>query len=300
MSRPEHIAPPELFYNDAEASKYTSNSRIQIIQAAMTERCIELLNLPSYASDSSVSLPSLILDIGCGSGLSGEILTEAGHQWVGVDIAPSMLEVALERESEGDLFLHDIGQGFGFRPGSMDGAISVSVLQWLCNADRTVNAPPARLARFFNTLFASLKRGARAIFQFYPESDDQVNLIMSIATKAGFTGGLVVDYPNSRKAKKFYLCLMSGLNASSSASNEIGNRLPKALGTEDDGVIVDSVAYEHSREKKHRQKNPKGKKGSLPGDKDWILRKKSLYRQRGKEDVPNDSKFTGRKRRAKF
>lgn len=34
------------------------------------------------------------------------------------------LEVALEREVEGDLFLQDIGQGFGFRPGSFDGAIS--------------------------------------------------------------------------------------------------------------------------------------------------------------------------------
>ena len=33
-------------------------------------------------------------------------------------------EVALEREVEGDLFLQDIGQGFGFRPGSFDGAIS--------------------------------------------------------------------------------------------------------------------------------------------------------------------------------
>ena len=33
------------------------------------------------------------------------------------------LEVALEREVEGDLFLQDIGQGFGFRPGSFDGAI---------------------------------------------------------------------------------------------------------------------------------------------------------------------------------
>lgn len=32
-------------------------------------------------------------------------------------------EVALEREVEGDLFLQDIGQGFGFRPGSFDGAI---------------------------------------------------------------------------------------------------------------------------------------------------------------------------------
>ena len=33
------------------------------------------------------------------------------------------LEVALEREVEGDLFLPDIGQGLGFRPGSFDGAI---------------------------------------------------------------------------------------------------------------------------------------------------------------------------------
>ena len=39
----------------------------------------------------------------------------------GIDL--EALEVALEREVEGDLFLQDIGQGFGFRPGSFDGAI---------------------------------------------------------------------------------------------------------------------------------------------------------------------------------
>lgn len=38
-----------------------------------------------------------------------------------MNLAP--LEVALEREVEGDLFLQDIGQGLGFRPGSFDGAI---------------------------------------------------------------------------------------------------------------------------------------------------------------------------------
>lgn len=97
----------------------------------MTERCIELLNLPAYPDDPETAIPSLILDIGCGSGLSGELLTEAGHQWVGLDIAPSMLEVALERESEGDLFLHDIGQGFGFRAGVFDGAI-----RWVCGTLR--------------------------------------------------------------------------------------------------------------------------------------------------------------------
>lgn len=49
----------------------------------MTDRALELLNLPPG--------PAMLLDIGCGSGLSGEILDEEGHVWVGVDIAPSML-----------------------------------------------------------------------------------------------------------------------------------------------------------------------------------------------------------------
>ncbi|CAF4881134.1 unnamed protein product, partial [Rotaria socialis] len=45
-------------------------------------------------------------------------------------------------------------------------------------------------------------RGARAVFQFYPETPHQVDMITQQAMKAGFTGGLVVDYPNSTRAKK--------------------------------------------------------------------------------------------------
>lgn len=48
----------------SEAGKYTQNSRIQSIQTSMAERCLELLNFPD-------DVPRLILDIGCGSGLSG-------------------------------------------------------------------------------------------------------------------------------------------------------------------------------------------------------------------------------------
>ncbi|KAJ3073605.1 18S rRNA (guanine1575-N7)-methyltransferase, partial [Rhizoclosmatium hyalinum] len=69
----------------------------------MTQRALELMCLPDE--------PQLLLDIGCGSGLSGECLDEAGHHWVGLDISPSMLAVANDREVEGDLFLQDIGQG---------------------------------------------------------------------------------------------------------------------------------------------------------------------------------------------
>lgn len=58
--------------------------------------------------------------------------------------------------------------------------------------------------------FSSLSMGSRAVFQFYPENADQIELIVSSATRAGFTGGLVIDYPNSAKAKKYYLCLFAG------------------------------------------------------------------------------------------
>lgn len=291
MSRPEHIAPPEIFYNATEAKKYSNNTRIQSIQAEMTYRCLELLDLPASANDEDEPRPSFLLDIGAGSGLSGEILTEEGHEWVGVDVSGGMLEVALEREVEGDLFLADIGQGFPFRPGSFDGAISVSVLQWLCNADSTSHSPPQRLFRFFTDLFGALSRGSRAVFQFYPESDDQVTFIMSFATRAGFGGGLCVDYPNSSKKKKFYLILFAGQSEGSTSKKLPA--IPTGLGL--DGA--DKVAYERKRERGAKSKS--GKRKNVK-DIDWILKKKDLYRARGKEGVPRDSKFTGRSRKARF
>jgi 18S rRNA (guanine1575-N7)-methyltransferase len=35
-------------------------------------------------------------------------------------------------------------------------------------------------------------------------------MITQAAMKNGFTGGLIVDFPNSKKAKKYFLFLMAG------------------------------------------------------------------------------------------
>ncbi|KDN40868.1 S-adenosyl-L-methionine-dependent methyltransferase [Tilletiaria anomala UBC 951] len=301
MSRPEHLAPPELFYGDTEAAKYTANTRIQKIQSEMTERALQLLCLPEWKK------PALLLDIGCGSGLSGEILTEEGHEWVGLDISPSMLEVALERDCEGDLLLADAGQGCGFRAGSFDGAISISVLQWLCNADTTAHSPAARLSTFFTSLYACLSRGSRAVFQFYPESDEQARFIMSFATRAGFGGGLVVDFPNSKKAKKFYLVLWVGGEMVGRNGERQAQELPQGLVAEheaqaaaaEQGVGIGSVKYEGKRDTIKMSKKAKAKaKANLKG-REWIMHKKELNKRRGKE-VPQDSKYTGRKRKTAF
>ncbi|XP_022832094.1 probable 18S rRNA (guanine-N(7))-methyltransferase [Spodoptera litura] len=273
--RPEHQAPPEVFYNEDEARKYTQNSRIMDIQAQMTERCLELLLLPE-------DIPCLLLDIGCGSGLSGTVLEESGHMWIGMDISPAMLDVAKERETEGDLVLSDMGEGVPFRAGCFDGAVSVSALQWLFNADKKSHNPVKRLHQFFSSLYACLSRSARAVFQFYPENESQMDLVTSQAMKAGFYGGVVVDFPNSAKAKKFFLVLMTGGSAP----------LPQALGTDE---TDNNLQVKYS--KREATRNIRGK--PVKNTRAWIMEKKERRRKQGKDTKP-DTKYTGRKRSGRF
>jgi len=252
------------------------------IQTKMSERAIELLNIRPVDDGGT---PLLILDLGCGSGLSGEVLDEHGHMWVGLDISKAMLGVALEREVGGDVMLADLGQGMFFRPGSFDGAMSISALQWLCNADKRSHEPRKRLAKFFQTLYNCLGRGARAVFQFYPENPSQMEMVTSAAMKCGFTGGLVVDYPNSTKAKKYFLCLFAGTPPE-------GTVLPRAL--ESDGT-EDEDDPSHVRVAERQSHKKKGKKRDPVKSKNWILKKKESQRKKGL-DVRPDTKYTARKR----
>ncbi|XP_076755187.1 18S rRNA (guanine-N(7))-methyltransferase [Xylocopa sonorina] len=268
--RPEHLAPPEIFYDECEARKYTQNSRMVNIQEQMCRRAIELLLLPE---DSSF----LLLDIGCGSGLSGSVIDEYGHVWIGIDISRAMLGTALGREVTGDLILGDMGQGMPFKAGCFDGAVSISALQWLCNADKSSHNPSKRLHTFFSTLFSCLSRSARAVFQFYPENSEQIELVTAQATKAGFYGGVVVDFPNSAKAKKYFLVLLTGGPTV----------LPRALGENDTETIISYVSK--------RERIRKAKRKSLKNTRDWIMEKKERRRKQGKK-VPEDSKYTGRRR----
>jgi hypothetical protein len=128
------------------------------------------------------------------------------------------------------------------------------------------SSPPHRLQRFFTTLHSALRNPSRAVFQFYPSSDDQIQLITSIAQKAGFGGGIVVDYPNSKKAKKVFLCLFVG---GGSGQQEI----PKGLeGAEEEDS---KVRFERRRERE-RLRGRVGIRKKVK-DKDWILKKKKVH-----------------------
>lgn len=170
-------------------------------------------------------------------------------------------------------------------PVGFDFFCSISAVQWLCNADKKSHSPPKRLYRFFSTLYTALARGSRAVLQLYPENSEQLELITAQAMRAGFTGGMVIDYPNSAKAKKFFLCLFVGASGT----------LPKGLGTEcADGEEIHQAKFTQER---IRFRNAKGK--SVKKSRDWILEKKERRRRQGKE-VRADTKYTGRKRRPQF
>lgn len=284
------------------------------IQREITERAIELLKLPS-------DRPSLILDVGCGSGLSGQVLEEHGHVWTGCDVSRDMLNMANERiedkretsqndgegssddesmqdtsrrkeePSPGDLLHQDMGTGLPFRPATFDACISISALQWLCYSNTKEQIPKRRLMRFFSSLYKVLRRGARAVLQFYPETSEHAILISECAAKVGFAGGIVVDYPNSTKAKKHYLVLsfertftapaaMNGMEGALLNENRIGVRVS-------------------DKDPNKKKKGPPRKKKGVQKTKEWILHKKDTQRKKGK-DTRTDTKYTGRKRPMRF
>eukprot|EP01025_Chloroclados_australasicus_P045170 TRINITY_DN4928_c1_g3_i1.p1 TRINITY_DN4928_c1_g3~~TRINITY_DN4928_c1_g3_i1.p1 ORF type:complete len:293 (+),score=51.60 TRINITY_DN4928_c1_g3_i1:609-1487(+) len=288
-SRPEHTAPPEVYYNEQEAKKYTNNSRIMYVQNKLTSRALELLNLPDDGR------PRMLLDLGCGSGLSGQVLTEQNHHFVGIDISQAMLDVAVEdngvQDSTGDVILGDLGQGLPFRNNcqQFDGAISISAVQWLCNADKSSHDPRKRLKALFQTLNSCLVKGARAVLQLYPENTEQAEMITRAAIHAGFHGGLVVDFPHSTRAKKYFLVLMVGAQLSTQGMALEGE-------AEDDEKVEENEVKVQRRYGKKR----KGVKGDSRGVKEIISRDKERRRQRGDEGIPNDSRYSGRKRKGRF
>merc|ERR1711935_717240 len=132
--------------------------------------------------------------------------------------------------------------------------------------------------------------GAKIAFQFYPSGKEQVELISNAAMKSGFSGGIVVDYPNSSLAKKYYLVLSTAHQ---------GKMEIKMVDGLQEG---DSDAEDGNPKKKFKKKIKKMTKNGKFEHKSklWIAAKKERQRKQGKKVVKDDSKFSGRRRKPKF
>lgn len=203
MKLPELEGPAELYYNSEQSEKYTWNSRIIHIQRELAWRCMDLLEIEEKG---------LILDVGSGSGLSGSVLSEGGHEWVGVDISMDMLALAGDRRESLDCLRMDMGEGLHFQPGIFDGVISVSAIQWLFHSYNSSSHPTRRIRTFFTSLYSVCKPKAKCVLQFYLKNQKQIDMLRNEAMRAGFNGGIQIDNEGTRSVKNF-LVLTSGASA---------------------------------------------------------------------------------------
>lgn len=151
-------------------------------------------------------------------------------------------------------------------------------------------------------------------------------MITNAALKNGFTGGLIVDFPNSKKAKKFFLFLMAGYSDEIAKDAERAIMMPKARTDGEDYSDVDMSDDEENSQSKSESSSEEGPKIGIAGrksshlqkiiqkkhkavgrfkangnrkSKEWILKKKDRQRRQGNK-VKTDSKYSGRRRPVAF
>ena len=229
------------YYDGATADAYT-NANAQI-QRELTATCLRLLGLDD-------ATPSLIADVGCGSGLSGEELARRGHAWVGVDLSAAMLTRAtrapsegVRAASEGAVLRGDFAQGLPFRERAFDGCVSVSAAQWLCVGDDA--ARRAKLHRFFAALRRCLRPGARAVLQIYPDTVRDTRTMEDAAAREQCVAVAVTAHPHRTPNKKIFLCVRR-------------DRTDDADGTQTDAATAPSDATETPREPRDPPRCPLG------------------------------------------
>ncbi|KAK3260393.1 hypothetical protein CYMTET_30646, partial [Cymbomonas tetramitiformis] len=191
------------YYDEIGARKYTASGKTCSTQEELTLCALELLDLPASA------VPYLLLDLGSGSGHSGKVLTEQGHAWIGIDVSEAMLALADSSSSQccSGLALADLGQGLPLRQQEVfDGAVSISAVQWLCKSSKERSGWD-RLRAFFTSLHASLQADARGVFQVYPDTPADCDMLLQAARDCSFSTAAVLAFPHRTVNRKYFLCV---------------------------------------------------------------------------------------------
>ncbi|MFA6049348.1 MAG: class I SAM-dependent methyltransferase [Candidatus Micrarchaeia archaeon] len=190
--RPEQSFSALEYYESEEGKSHVEKNAVRKIQRGLTMRALLLAKIP---------LQEKLLDAGCGSGYSLELLKEAGYKAQGFDLSPRL--VALAKAKKLDARVGDI-QKIPFPDAAFGGIISISALQWLLQG--TEKEQKEKLSKCASEFWRVLKAGGKAAIQFYPESEEQAMVAAKAFRAKGFKTILHTENPeNARKRKVFIL-----------------------------------------------------------------------------------------------
>lgn len=200
-SKPEKsLTLPKEFFSGKTPVEYHSQN--QLIQTELTNAAISLFNL----HNSNLSFP-FILDIGCGSGLSYNIIRQSitGSILLGFDVSRDMLEIAknylIENDHFSELYQGDLSIKFPLKDQMLDGILSISAIQWI--------SEKSSIELFLKECYRVMKDESCAVFQFYPNNPEHADLFVNTAKEIGFSQcNLILDIPHRTPQKKWFLFIL--------------------------------------------------------------------------------------------
>ncbi|MFQ6083990.1 MAG: class I SAM-dependent methyltransferase [Candidatus Heimdallarchaeota archaeon] len=178
-------------YMGEKAQVYERRRGLKRIKTTTTTRALELLDLEKKA---------FILDIGCGTGWSTEIIKNEGHIVIGLDLSKEMIKLAQKKGFE--TIIADM-RYIGIKSNYLDGSISISALNFVAEKSKTKKEVRNNYTKVASEIFRILKPGGRAIFEYYPQSDLELKISTQVFSSVGFLGGLIIDGVGTRKEQKF-------------------------------------------------------------------------------------------------
>lgn len=200
---------PDSYIGDA-ADEYDNLRWMERNQKETAERCIEYLHDEKLGENNiKYEGHSLILDLGCGTGYSSEVLIENGFRVIGVDVLDEMILKAGKKKKEHDyidldLIMADINN-LPFRYNTIDHAISISAYNFITHGIFDQKAKNQRVNDTARDLCKILKTSGRLIIEFYPQDDKELDMFSTSFTKNGFEGFMIKENPNQKSGQTFLL-----------------------------------------------------------------------------------------------
>ena len=213
---PKHDSTPKFpdSYLGNNSLDYDSSIWMERNQKKTTLLCLQYLyderldelEKPNFLKDE----PFIILDLGCGTGFSTEILLECGFKVVGVDILPDMLSKVktkknhMKNQNNLEVLLADINY-LPLRSSSINHAISISAYNFITHRAKSSRDKTKIANNTAKYLYKLLKPDGRIIIEFYPKNDRELEMFSSSFNNNGFNGFVIKQNPNQKSGQTFLL-----------------------------------------------------------------------------------------------
>ncbi|MDD2678332.1 MAG: class I SAM-dependent methyltransferase [Candidatus Nanoarchaeia archaeon] len=148
------------YYSKESAKLYELSGAFKRIQESMA---IDALSLSDFKKN------DLILDLGCGTGFSLNVLIKKGFKAVGIDVSFEMLAHA---KNKGLIVACADMKNLPFKDESFDGLISISAIQW---------EAPENYGLMLDEIRRVIKNSA--IIQFYPKEKAEFECFIKLSEK---------------------------------------------------------------------------------------------------------------------